>query len=93
MMGSRALAARMGIRMAERNLPSRLGLVAFPGLIAALLLIAAACGSEEPTATPSPSPTATPVLMGDHVLMFSSDYPHAESRFPNSVDLVTAGRA
>ena len=28
-------------------------------------------------------------LMGDHVLMFSSDYPHAESRFPNSVDLVT----
>lgn len=27
-------------------------------------------------------------LMGDHVTMFSSDYPHAESRFPNSVDLV-----
>ena len=27
-------------------------------------------------------------LMGDHVLMFGSDYPHAESRFPNSVDQV-----
>jgi predicted TIM-barrel fold metal-dependent hydrolase len=27
-------------------------------------------------------------LMGDHVLMFGSDYPHAESRFPDSVDLV-----
>lgn len=27
-------------------------------------------------------------LMGDHVLMFGSDYPHAESRFPKSVDLV-----
>ena len=27
-------------------------------------------------------------LMGDQVLMFSSDYPHAESRFPGSVDLV-----
>ena len=27
-------------------------------------------------------------LMGDHVLMFSSDYPHAESRFPGSVDLM-----
>ena len=26
-------------------------------------------------------------LMGEHVLMFSSDYPHAESRFPGSVDL------
>ena len=26
-------------------------------------------------------------LMGDHVLMFSSDYPHAESRFPHSVDM------
>jgi predicted TIM-barrel fold metal-dependent hydrolase len=27
-------------------------------------------------------------LLGDHVLMFGSDYHHAESRFPNSVDLV-----
>jgi predicted TIM-barrel fold metal-dependent hydrolase len=27
-------------------------------------------------------------LMGDHMLMFGSDYPHAESRFPNSVDMV-----
>lgn len=27
-------------------------------------------------------------LMGDHVLMFGSDYPHAESRFPSSVDKV-----
>jgi uncharacterized protein len=27
-------------------------------------------------------------LMGDHVLMFGSDYPHAESRFPRSVDIV-----
>ena len=27
-------------------------------------------------------------LMGDQVLMFSSDYPHSESRFPNSVDVV-----
>ena len=27
-------------------------------------------------------------LMGDHVLMFGSDYPHAESRFPQSVDTV-----
>lgn len=26
-------------------------------------------------------------LMGDHVLMFGSDYPHAESRFPESADL------
>jgi predicted TIM-barrel fold metal-dependent hydrolase len=26
--------------------------------------------------------------LGDHLLMFSSDYPHAESRFPGSVDLV-----
>jgi predicted TIM-barrel fold metal-dependent hydrolase len=25
--------------------------------------------------------------LGDHLLMFSSDYPHAESRFPESVDL------
>jgi predicted TIM-barrel fold metal-dependent hydrolase len=27
-------------------------------------------------------------LMGDHLLMFGSDYPHAESRFPRSVDTV-----
>jgi predicted TIM-barrel fold metal-dependent hydrolase len=27
-------------------------------------------------------------LMGDHLLMFGSDYPHAESRFPKSVDTV-----
>jgi predicted TIM-barrel fold metal-dependent hydrolase len=28
--------------------------------------------------------------MGDQVLMFGSDYPHAESRFPDSVDIVKA---
>jgi predicted TIM-barrel fold metal-dependent hydrolase len=28
--------------------------------------------------------------MGDDVLMFGSDYPHAESRFPDSVDIVQA---
>ncbi len=28
-------------------------------------------------------------LCGDGILMFSSDYPHAESRFPDSVDIVT----
>jgi predicted TIM-barrel fold metal-dependent hydrolase len=27
-------------------------------------------------------------LLGDHLLMFGSDYPHAESRFPESVDKV-----
>lgn len=27
-------------------------------------------------------------LMGDHVLLFGSDYPHSESRFPESVDQV-----
>lgn len=27
-------------------------------------------------------------LMGDHILMFGSDYPHAESRFPESADKV-----
>lgn len=27
--------------------------------------------------------------LGDHILMFSSDYPHAESRFPHSVDVFT----
>jgi predicted TIM-barrel fold metal-dependent hydrolase len=26
-------------------------------------------------------------VLGDHVLMFGSDYPHAESRFPESADL------
>lgn len=29
-------------------------------------------------------------LMGEHVLMFGSDFPHAESRFPDSVDLFLA---
>lgn len=29
-------------------------------------------------------------LMGDHILMFGSDYPHSESRFPGSVDEVVA---
>ncbi len=29
-------------------------------------------------------------FMGDHVLMFGSDYPHAESRFPESADRVIA---
>jgi uncharacterized protein len=28
--------------------------------------------------------------LGDHILMFGSDYPHAESRFPDSVDQVLA---
>ena len=32
-------------------------------------------------------------LMGDHVLMFGSDYPHAESRFPKSVDIVAAWKS
>jgi predicted TIM-barrel fold metal-dependent hydrolase len=27
-------------------------------------------------------------LLGDHILMFGSDYPHAESRFPGSVKAV-----
>jgi len=27
-------------------------------------------------------------LLGDHILMFGSDYPHAESRFPESADRV-----
>jgi predicted TIM-barrel fold metal-dependent hydrolase len=31
-------------------------------------------------------------LLGDGILMFGSDYPHAESRFPNSVDKVLAWR-
>jgi predicted TIM-barrel fold metal-dependent hydrolase len=29
-------------------------------------------------------------FMGDHLLMFGSDYPHAESRFPESADRVLA---
>jgi predicted TIM-barrel fold metal-dependent hydrolase len=27
-------------------------------------------------------------FLGNHVLMFSTDYPHPETRFPDSVDLV-----
>jgi predicted TIM-barrel fold metal-dependent hydrolase len=27
-------------------------------------------------------------LLGDHVLMYASDYPHGESHFPESVSLV-----
>ena len=27
-------------------------------------------------------------LIGDHVLMYASDYPHGESHFPESVSLV-----
>ena len=29
-------------------------------------------------------------ILGDHILMFGSDYPHAESRFPGSVKEVDA---
>jgi len=29
-------------------------------------------------------------FLGDHVLMYASDYPHAESRFPESVDKVSS---
>jgi predicted TIM-barrel fold metal-dependent hydrolase len=29
-------------------------------------------------------------FLGDHVLMFGSDYPHAESRFPESADRTLA---
>lgn len=32
-------------------------------------------------------------FMGDHLLMFGSDYPHAESRFPESADRVLAWEA
>jgi predicted TIM-barrel fold metal-dependent hydrolase len=32
-------------------------------------------------------------LMGDHILTFGSDYPHSESRFPDSVDLVLSWNA
>jgi predicted TIM-barrel fold metal-dependent hydrolase len=28
-------------------------------------------------------------MLGDHILMFGSDYPHSESHFPNTVDEVT----
>ena len=28
------------------------------------------------------------MLVGDHVLMYASDYPHGESHFPESVSLV-----
>lgn len=31
--------------------------------------------------------------LGDHVLMFGSDYPHAESRFPDSVDKVLSWKS
>ena len=31
-------------------------------------------------------------FLGDHLLMFSSDYPHPESRFPNSADIVLGWR-
>ena len=40
-----------------------------------------------PDVLPQPHPPLTE-MMGDHVLMFGSDYPHAESRFPNSADIV-----
>ncbi|MCH7564194.1 MAG: extracellular solute-binding protein [Gemmatimonadetes bacterium] len=48
----------------ERRPMHRLGVLAFPVLSAALLLIAVACGSDEPTATPTLSPTATLVPGG-----------------------------
>jgi predicted TIM-barrel fold metal-dependent hydrolase len=32
-------------------------------------------------------------FMGDHILMFGSDYPHAESRFPDSVDIATGWKS
>ena len=32
-------------------------------------------------------------MMGDGVLMFGSDYPHAESRFPRSVHIVLGWRS
>jgi predicted TIM-barrel fold metal-dependent hydrolase len=31
-------------------------------------------------------------LLGDHVLMFASDYPHPETIFPDHVDAVLAWR-
>lgn len=30
-------------------------------------------------------------FLGDGVLMYASDYPHSECRFPNSVDNIPAG--
>jgi predicted TIM-barrel fold metal-dependent hydrolase len=27
-------------------------------------------------------------LLGDHILTYGTDYPHAESRFPDTVDMV-----
>jgi len=32
-------------------------------------------------------------FLGDHVLMYASDYPHAESRFPESVDKVQSWKS
>jgi predicted TIM-barrel fold metal-dependent hydrolase len=32
-------------------------------------------------------------FLGDHVLMYASDYPHAESRFPESVDKVLSWKS
>ena len=32
-------------------------------------------------------------LLGDHILMFGSDYPHAESRFPDSVDIAAGWKS
>ena len=32
-------------------------------------------------------------FMGDHLLMLGTDYPHAESRFPESVDRVLQWRS
>jgi predicted TIM-barrel fold metal-dependent hydrolase len=32
-------------------------------------------------------------FLGDRVLMYSSDYPHAESRFPESTDQVLAWKS
>jgi predicted TIM-barrel fold metal-dependent hydrolase len=31
-------------------------------------------------------------FLGDHILMFSTDYPHPETRFPDSVDMALAWR-
>jgi predicted TIM-barrel fold metal-dependent hydrolase len=31
--------------------------------------------------------------LGDHVLTFGSDYPHAESRFPSSADIPTGWKS
>jgi single-stranded DNA-binding protein len=30
-------------------------------------------------------------IVGDHVLMYASDYPHGESAFPESVNIVLSG--